>query len=223
MLDLGLLDEAVLADRRVGADVGVGQLRAGGNGPGAVSAFCQRDDWRAGFTFRARRLQVEYSSGFGYAINTFLSTRLPVFWKGETKVDRGIAVHYEQNVFHTRKIFALDVGTSGSEWRTRASQQGFFTLSVYPLIRFFLVRARTLDAYLCYSLAGPTYISTRRADGRDLGSRFTFQDFVGAGVLVGKARTVALGVKINHYSNGILVPENAGVMVPVTFTVGWTF
>ena len=59
--------------------------------------------------------------------------------------------------------------------------------------------------------------------GRDLGSRFTFQDFMGAGVLVGGARTIALGVKVNHYSNGNVFPENAGVMVPVTFTAGWAF
>ncbi len=176
-----------------------------------------------GFTFRARRLQVEYSTGFGYAINTFLSTRVPVFWKGDIKVDRGIALHYEQNVFHTRKIFALDVGTSASDWRTREARQGFFTLSVYPLFRFLPVRTKRADLYVCYSLAGPTYISTRLADGRDLGSHFTFQDFMGAGVLVGKARTVALGVKINHYSNGNVFPENAGVMVPVTFTAGWAF
>lgn len=176
-----------------------------------------------GFAFRAHRLQVEYSTGFGYAINTFLSTRLAVFWKGDIKVDRGIAVHYDQNVFHTRKIFALDVGTSASDWRTRQSREGFFTLSVYPLFRFLPVRTKRFDVDVCYSLAGPTYISTRLADGRDLGSRFTFQDFMGVGVLVGKARTVALGVKINHYSNGNVFPENAGVMVPVTFTAGWAF
>ena len=176
-----------------------------------------------GFIFRAHRLQVEYSTGFGYAINTFLSTRLPVFWRGQIKVDRGIALHYEQNVFHTRKIFALDVGTSASEWRTRESRDGFFTMSVYPLFRFLPVRSKRFDVYACYSLAGPTYISTRRLDGRDLGSRFTFQDFMGAGVLVGGARTIALGVKVNHYSNGNVFPENAGVMVPVTFTAGWAF
>jgi hypothetical protein len=176
-----------------------------------------------GFAFRPHLIQVEYSTGFGYTINTFLSTRVPVFWKGDVQVGRGVAVHYEQNVFHTRKIFALDLGVSLSDWRTRKGGEGFFTLSAYPLLRFFPVRAKMGDVYLCYSLAGPTYISARRAAGRDLGSRFTFQDFMGAGVLVGKSRTVALGVKINHYSNGNLFPENAGVMVPVTFSVGWAF
>src|SRR5262249_18711487 len=91
----------------------------------------------------------------------------------------------------------------------------------YPLFRFTPFRTRRADAYFCYSLAGPTFISSRALDGRDLGSRFTFQDYLGAGVFLGSAKRIVVGVKINHYSNGNIFPEDAGVMVPVTFTVGW--
>lgn len=177
----------------------------------------------SGFVFPEHLLQVEYSTGVGYAINTFLSTRLPIFWKGTVKVDRGIAAHYQQNVFHTRKVLAFDLGGSVSTWRSRDGHDGFVTLSAYPLLRFFLVRSANADVYFCYSLAGPTFVSTRFAAGRDLGGRFTFQDFMGAGVVVGRARSIVLGIKINHYSNGNLFPENAGVMVPVTLTLGWGF
>ncbi len=177
----------------------------------------------SGFVFRKHLLQVEYSTGFGYSINTFVSTTVPVFWKGDAQVDRGLAVHYQRNVFHTRKIFALDLGSSISTWRSRAAHERFETVSVYPLFRVLPIRTPRVDVYGCYALAGPTFISTRAVDGHDLGSRFTFQDFMGAGVFLGAGKRIAIGIKINHYSNGNLFPENAGVMVPITFTAGWAF
>jgi len=170
-----------------------------------------------------RVLQVEYTTAFGYSINTFLSTTVPVFWKGDVQVDRGAAIHYDRTVYHTRSVFSIDIGTSASIWRTRVDRHDFFTLSVYPLFRFTPIRTRSVDAYFCYSLAGPTFISSRTLDALDLGSQFTFQDFLGGGVVLGAAKRVVVGVKINHYSNGNLFPENAGVMVPVTFTFGWAF
>jgi hypothetical protein len=148
---------------------------------------------------------------------------VPIFWKGDVQVDRGVAVHYDRMVFHTRSVFAIAAGTSVSIWRTRADAADFYTLSVYPRFVFVPMRTRMVDAYFCYSLAGPTFISARTLDGRDLGSQFTFQDFLGGGVVLGAAKRATIGVKINHYSNGNIFPENAGVMVPVTFTVGWAF
>lgn len=178
---------------------------------------------RAGFSFPANLLQIEYSTGYGYAINTFLSSRVPVFWGGNVKVDRGLALHYDRNVFHTRKIFALDLGASVSSWRSRSDRDGFFTLSAYPLLRFTVVRTRPADVYLCYSLAGPTYISRLRLDRLDTGSHFTFQDFMGAGVFLGRHRTMSAGVKINHYSNGNIFTKNAGLKIPVTVALGYSF
>ena len=170
-----------------------------------------------------RLLQFEYTTAFGYSINNALSTKVPIFWKGNVQVDRGVAVHFDRTVFHTHSVFAIDAGTSVSIWRTRADAADFYTLSLYPRFVFTPIRTRTLDAYFCYSLAGPTFISTRTLDSRDLGSQFTFQDFLGGGVRLGSAKRIVVGVKINHYSNGNLFPENAGVMVPVTFTAGWAF
>jgi hypothetical protein len=46
---------------------------------------------------------------------------------------------------------------------------------------------------------------------------------MGAGVFVGRKRNVTLGVKINHYSNGNIFTENAGLKIPVTVTAGLTF
>jgi opacity protein-like surface antigen len=178
---------------------------------------------RGGFVFPANVVQVEYSTGVGYGINTFVSQRVPIFWGGNVKVDRGIAVHYNRNVFHTKKIFSLDFGASASGWRSRSDRDKFFTLSVYPLLRFTILRTKPADFYVCYSVAGPTYISRAEIDGLDTGRRFTFQDFMGAGVFVGSRRNVSVGVKINHYSNGNVFTDNAGVKIPLTFGLGYAF
>ena len=177
----------------------------------------------SGFIFPAQLIQVEYSTGYGYGVNDFVSKTVPIFWGGNVKVARGVAVHYTRNVFHTRKLFALDVGTSASSWRSRDNGDRFATLSVYPLLRFTLRRARAADFYVSYSLAGPTYISRTALDSRDTGNHFTFQDFMGAGVFVGSQRRVSIGLKINHYSNGNLFTKNAGVKVPLTVFAGYAF
>ena len=176
----------------------------------------------AGFIFPRQVIQLEYSTGIGYAINDFVSTTVPVFWGGDVRVDAGVAPHYERNVFHTRKLFALDTGASAGFYRTRNGQR-FHTLSVYPLLRLLFVRTKTADLYVAYSLAGPTYISKVVLDGLDTGHHFTFQDFMGLGVFAGKNRNLNVGVKINHYSNGNIFTQNAGVMIPLTFSLGFAF
>jgi hypothetical protein len=178
---------------------------------------------RAGFIFPAHLLQLEYSTGFGYGVNTFVSKSIPIFWGGNVKIDRGFAVHYDQNVFHTTKIFALDLGASVSSWRSLNDRNHFVTASVYPLLRFIAIRTRAADVYFSYSLAGPTYVSRVVIDGMDTGNHFTFQDFMGAGVFFGARRSMTAQVKINHYSNGNIFTHNAGLKVPLTFGIGWTF
>ena len=178
---------------------------------------------RAGFVFPKQVIQLEYSTGIGYAINDFVSTNVPIFWGGDVQVDSGVAPHYERNVFHTRKLFSLDAGASAGVYRTRDRKERFYTLSIYPLLRFTFLRTAPADLYFAYSLAGPTYISKTLLDGLDTGHHFTFQDFMGLGVFAGKNRNLNAGVKINHYSNGNVFTQNAGVMIPLTFSVGYAF
>ena len=177
----------------------------------------------AGFIFPRQIVQVEYSSGSGYAVNNFVSRKMPIFWGGHAKVDFGIAPHYERNVFHTRRVFGLDVGASAGFYNTRENNDRFYTLSVYPLFRFTFLRARLADMYFAYSLAGPTYISKIVLDDLNTGRHFTFQDFMGIGWFVGRSRNLNIGVKINHYSNGNIFTQNAGVKIPLTFSLGYAF
>jgi len=177
----------------------------------------------AGFIFPRQVVQLEYSSGTGYAVNDFVSRKVPIFWGGHAKVDFGLAPHYERNVFHTRKVFGLDVGASAGVYRTRQNGDRFYTMSLYPLFRFTFLRTRLADMYFAYSLAGPTYISKIVLDGLDTGRHFTFQDFMGIGWFAGANRRLNAGVKINHYSNGNIFTQNAGVKIPLTFSVGYAF
>ena len=178
----------------------------------------------AGYVFPEHVLQFSYTTNeLGYGFNTLVSKKVPIFWGGNVLVSRGFAVHYEQNVFHTRKVFGLDVGTSAGFWKSRDQAEWFRTLSLYPLFRFTLLRTRPADLYVAYSLAGPTYMSKTVVDGRGTGNAFTFQDFMGMGLFLGRARHLNVGVKINHYSNGNIFTENAGVKIPYTFNIGYTF
>jgi hypothetical protein len=179
---------------------------------------------QSGYIFPKHMIQVSYTTGsLGYGFNTLVSRKVPIFWGGNVRVDRGVALHYEQNVFHTRKIFGFDVGGSAGFWKSRDNSEWFQTLSIYPLFRFTLVRTRPADLYVNYSLAGPSFISKTVLDGLATGNRFTFQDFMGMGVFLGPRRQFNVGVKINHYSNGNIFTENAGVKIPYTFNVGYTF
>jgi hypothetical protein len=189
-----------------------------------LPAAVVEENRRGGFIFPEHIVQVSYTSDtLGYGWNTLVSRKIPIFWGGNVRVARGFAVHYEQNVFHTRKLFGFDVGGSAGFWRSRENADWFRTLSIYPLFRFTFLRTRPADVYFSYSLAGPTYISKSLLDGRATGNAFTFQDFMGFGVFLGPRRQFNLGVKINHFSNGNIQTENAGVKIPYTFNVGYTF
>jgi hypothetical protein len=179
---------------------------------------------RAGYVFPKQVVQLSYTTNeLGYGFNTLVSKKVPIFWGGNVLVSRGFAVHYERNVFHTRKVFGLDVGTSAGFWKSRDNAEWFRTLSLYPLFRFTLLRTRPADLYVAYSLAGPTYMSKTMVDGLSTGSAFTFQDFMGMGFFLGPDRRLNVGVKINHYSNGNIFTENAGVKIPYTFNIGYAF
>jgi hypothetical protein len=176
-----------------------------------------------GYIFPENVFNLEISTGHGYGLNKFFSSKVPIFWDGNVEIDRGVAFHYERNVYHTRRFFALDLGSSLSFWRSHVQNDKFATLSLYPLFRFTLVRTQPADFYFMYSVAGPTYITKRYIDGIGTGGNFTFQDFLGAGAFIGDKRNVNLGFKITHYSNGNLFVDNAALKVPITINLGYTF
>lgn len=177
-----------------------------------------------GALFPERLIQIEYSTNaLGYGLNHLLSKQVPIFWGGNVHVARGFAVHYERNVYHSRRVLAFNLGVAGSAWRGRDDGHAFYTLAIYPLLRFTVIRTTPADLFVFYSVAGPSYISSSRIDGHDVGRGFTFQDFLGVGLFLGPSKRISAQLKITHYSNGNFLTNNAGVKVPATFSLGYSF
>ena len=182
------------------------------------------DNRRAGFTFPRSVARLGYTTNaLSYGVNTFFSRKVPIFWNGNVETRRGVTLDYQRNMFHTKKVFAFDLGISGSIWKSNGNREGFLTGSLYPLFRFFVLRPRPADIYFAYSLAGPTFISQTVLDGHDTGDRFTFQDFMGVGAFFGKDRRMNAELGIKHFSNGNIFTTNASIKIPLTLTLGLTF
>jgi len=170
-------------------------------------------------------IQAGYiTNSVGYAINNFFEKgTVPIFWSGTIQVSSGFSINYRRNLFHARRWFALDWGADVSTWKSVKNGDRFYTAAVYPAFRFPLVRTNPVEAYLIYSLAGPSLITRTTIDGLQAGKTFTFQDFMGAGVFLGASRRVTAEVRIQHYSNGNLFPQNPGITIPLGFYLGTTF
>lgn len=175
--------------------------------------------------FPKQVLQFSYATNrFGYGVNRFFAEgKLPVFWGGLAEVENGFAINYTRNVFHTSKIFALDIGGSIGSWESKVQEQNFYAFSVYPLLRFNVLRYRLADVYFFYSVAGPSFISQTQIDGHDTGKHFTFRDVMGVGSYLGHSHLVNTEISIGHFSNGNLFPNNAAVKIPLSFSLGYAF
>ncbi|HEX4876800.1 MAG TPA: acyloxyacyl hydrolase [Chitinophagaceae bacterium] len=160
------------------------------------------------------------TNALGYGVNNAVSKGpVPIFWGGEVHVKQGYSVSYQRNIFHTRKVFALDWGAGFGHWTSRDNKENFFTLSLFPVLRFTAVRTKPADFFFEYAVAGPTYISQTIIDKKETGKKFTFYDFMGMGVFAGQNRNLGMGIRIAHFSNGNLFPRNDGIKIPLTFNL----
>ena len=112
---------------------------------------------------------------------------------------------------------------SVAHWESLIKQNVIYTISIFPELKLWLIRGERFNFYFMYSAAGPSYISRRFIDDRSTGRHFTFQDFLGFGITLGKRRALDMAIKIIHYSNGGTLPDNPGIDVPVVLSVGYTF
>lgn len=177
---------------------------------------------KAGYFFPRQILQASYTTNaLGYGVNNLFSQTLPIFWGGAAQLKTGFSASYQRNIFHTRKVFSLSWGAGLGYWKSRKKNDEFFTASLYPILRFTVLRSRQVDFYFEYTLAGPTYISRRVIDNEQTGRHFTFYDAMGIGVVSGKNKKFNAGIRIAHFSNGNIFPQNNGVKVPLTFSIGY--
>lgn len=178
-------------------------------------------------------LQISYGTGaLGFGMNEFFSMNMkvgnfesfgvPVFWLGDIKAQHAFSVTYQRLIYRSEKIFSIDWGVSATYFQSRGNEN-VFAFSIFPVLRFYLLRRKNYDFYTNYSIIGPTYITKSVIDGFDSGSNATFQDTMGFGVFFGKNRSYNIELRIMHYSNGNIFSDNAGVAIPMQFTFGKTF
>lgn len=148
---------------------------------------------------------------------------LPIFWDSNLHAKNGYMFNYERNFFHTQKWFSLDWGVSGGYWTYKDTDQTFYTVSIFPEFKIWLLRCPSFDGYFTYEVAGPTYISRTKLGETNIGEHFTFQDFVGLGVLAGEQRNLNIEVRLVHFSNGNLFANNPGFNVPLMLHIGYAF
>lgn len=198
---------------------------------GVGLGFMATDDGRPAvsdgfYDFPLNFLQINYvNQNIFYAdvARYFSPPYIPIFFDGHIKIAQGLGLMYERNFFHTNKNFSLEWGVSVAGWQSRSLKQDFYTFSLYPELKVWIVRLPQFDFYFTYSLAGPTYISRVYIDNTNSGAHFTFQDFLGFGAFLGENKRVNFNLKIVHYSNGNTIPENPGVDVPIMFSLGFTW
>jgi hypothetical protein len=180
---------------------------------------------RSGDTAGWNLVQLGYiTDALGYGANNLVSKgAVPVFWAGEVNVANGWSVNYQRLLLPPRRFFELAWGADASTWTSSKRRQRFYTVSAYPVFRFTPLRTNPVTLFLSYSLAGPSMISQTTIDDQKTGRRFTFQDFMSAGAFLGRKRRVAVEVRIAHYSNGNIFPQNPGVTVPLGFYLGSSF
>lgn len=177
--------------------------------------------------------QISYGTGeIGFGFNQFFGMSLPVgnfesfgipvFWVGEVKAQHAVSVTYQRLIYRSEKIFSLDWGLSATYFQSRGKTD-VFAFSIFPVLRFYLLRNKSFDLYSNYSIIGPAYISKADIDGIKSGPNTTFQDTMGFGLFFGKERKYNFELRIMHYSNGNIFTRNAGVAIPIQFTFGKTF
>jgi len=189
-----------------------------------LSAAKVKRNANSGHIFPRQMFQVGYTTNaLGYNVNDFVSKDAHIFWAGAAQVKQGFSMNYQRNIFHGRKVFSLDWGAGLSYYISKLNQEKFFAISVYPVFRFNFVRLKSADIYFVYSFGGPSLISKAVIDEYQTGRQFTFQDFMGLGMFVGKTRKLNAEIKIAHYSNGNIFPQNNGVMIPLSFSLGYSF
>ncbi|WP_254712896.1 acyloxyacyl hydrolase [Polaribacter sp. NJDZ03] len=186
------------------------------------------------YFFPKNILQVSYgTSKIGFSANQFFGMSLkvgnfesfgiPVFWVGDVKAENSFSITYQRLAFRTQKLFSLDWGVSVTAFNTEATNTNVFAFSIFPTMRFYLMRRDGFDMYTNYSLIGPTYLTKSNIDNLETGPKITYQDTMGLGVFFGEKRAYNAELRIMHYSNGNIFTKNSGVAIPIQFTIGKTF
>lgn len=186
------------------------------------------------YFFPKNILQISYgTSAIGFGVNRFFGMSLkvgsfesfgiPIFWVGEEKANHVLSATYQRLIYRAERVFSLDWGVSVTSFQSEIEKDNVFAFSIFPVLRFYLLRKKDYDLYTNYSIIGPTFLTKSDIDGFETGPKITYQDTMGFGVFFGKERKYNFELRIMHYSNGNIFTSNDGVAVPLQITLGKTF
>lgn len=146
----------------------------------------------------------------------------PLVFGAHTKADQGYLLTLEETFFHTPEHFSIFSAVSTAQWMR--DRESLWTASAYLGFKWWIIRTSRFNPYLIYSIAGPTYISKNSLGPAQLsGAHFLFQDFIGAGVLLGAQHALDVRLSLVHYSNGDWFVNNNGFDGPIMLSLGYAF
>lgn len=172
------------------------------------------------FSFLKNEIAIGYYNDHGMHVH-IPHPPSPFFWTASTHAERGVMIMAMHQIFHAGRLFSIDLGGSAANWYGYGGSLN--TVSLFFAFRLWLFHTSWFNPYLIYSVAGPTYISRRTFGPAKLGEHFLFQDFLGLGMQIGHDPALTIGVKLVHYSNGDIFPENNGFDVPIVGFIGIAF
>jgi lipid A 3-O-deacylase len=99
----------------------------------------------------------------------------------------------------------LDLELGVSYWDARRGKlQTMWQLSAIPILRWW-----PNDGFFIEAGVGPTVLTRPEFAGRDLGTRFQFGSYLGAGFMIQDRHRI--GIRYSHYSNANITKPNSGL------------
>lgn len=162
---------------------------------------------------------------FGYSNTSVANIKIPtppspLFWSARQNANEGAMIRFS-HIFYGRKFFSLGLGLSASNWKI--PDRSLWALSAYLEMRLWLFINPEFRAYLLYSIAGPTELTHRRFGVAYFSENFLFQDYLGAGIQIGRQQAFDIEAYTVHYSNGDIFTLNSGIQVPFMLSIGYNF
>ena len=164
--------------------------------------------------FGVRHAELRVGSGALANLYAFMATCRP----GDTIVvpPATIGGHITHRPGGAAGLYGLDI----HEYAIDADR---FTVDLDSLARLVeRVHPRLITVGASVNLL-PHPVAAVRAIADRVGATVMFDAAHACGLFAGRARHLNVNLKINHFSNGNIFTENAGVKIPLTFGVGYAF
>lgn len=95
-------------------------------------------------------------------VGDFESFGVPIFWVGDVAAKHAFSVTYQRLIYRTAKSISLDWGASITAFQSELTNENVFAFSIFPVVRFYLLRKEAFDFYANYSIIGAGIFNKKR-------------------------------------------------------------